>query len=142
MNKKKNWLWISPIIVVIVGFGIGYGLTQLNQSHNNKTTDQVSINQPTIETIQPNEMDSNIDAVNYKTVEATKSNGSAEIHIVIEGNADDVSKFVVPYVNIIKDLNKDISDVVLKIYSSQENFDNHKPSWEYKNGIFTVIQEK
>lgn len=157
MKKRKHWIWICLIILIAAGFGIGYVMTQMKESGREQTTNQAPTHQNSsnqseskkdaasstnMESIQPNEMESNIDAVNYQTVEVTKSNDSAEIHILIEGNKDDVSKFVVPYTNIIKDLNKDISDVVLKIYSSQENLNNHKPSWEYKNVTITVLQEK
>lgn len=135
MNIKRKWIIVA--LVVFIGAAIAY----FSLPREEETKVPVIIEIPNgVETITPNTETSNIDAVSYETLMAEKITTEQILtHVFIEGLEENISRFVLPYTDFIKELNPGVTDVVIKMYRSKEDYELNNPAWQYANGIFAPI---
>lgn len=128
MKRQAITLFIAVIFLIAT-------ITGCSKENPNDTelNDESSLYTSASKIIYPDPIDGNIDAVTYETKEVHHGN-DIEIILVAKGNSNEIAKFVLPYIDLVKSLNKDIDKpIVLKIYASEEHLQNNKPSWIYKD---------
>lgn len=128
VKRQAITLFIAVIFLIAT-------ITGCSKENPNDTelNDESSLYTSASKIIYPDPIDGNIDAVTYETKEVHHGN-DIEIILVAKGNSNEIAKFVLPYIDLVKSLNKDIDKpIVLKIYASEEHLQNNKPSWIYKD---------
>lgn len=136
--KNKKWLiGILAVIIIVVGAITAIALNQKQE----KDMRNVKVEVPAdAETVKPTIETSNIDGVSYETLNAENIDGQVFAHVFVEGPYENVSKFVLPYSDFVKDLNPGISDVIIKVYYSKEDYESNNPIWQYADGVLVKIQ--
>lgn len=90
--------------------------------------------------ITPSTEKANVDAVSsYSTASVNRNGSTVEMHVIAEGSVDKLAQFVLPYAQMVKDLNSGVTNVQIKLYPSQQAFNQKRPSAEYKNGVLTSL---
>jgi hypothetical protein len=155
---KFNKKWAGVILGCMIVIGVMSTETALKNHSKKGNGDQVIIqsntttstpakepnpspkSSPTTDNPKAQTEGSNIDAVNYESVDATKEGSTIKVHVIVgDTNTGDVSKFVIPYSKFVEDYNKGTFAVTLELYKSKDNFIAKKPSWEFKGGILSEL---
>lgn len=111
-----------------------------DESREVKEADKPNLSTPDRKVITPSADKANVDAVsNYSTSNVVRNGTMVEMHVIADGSVEKLAQFVLPYAQMVKNLNSGVTDVQIKLYSSQQAFNQKKPSAEYKNGILTVL---
>lgn len=122
------------------GYKGNLGLIQtVSSTHkgNSSTITLTSYSQP------DKEKEGDIDAVAYDVKDAEVNGTAVTLHVIIEDgkvDMDALSQFVYPFIQVTKDLNPELEQYILHIYSSEEQYEAKQVTGTFEGDLLTVTE--
>lgn len=85
----------------------------------------------------PVESEGDIDAFEYDAQDAKIEGKKATIDVIANGPSQDVAKFIIGFIQVTRELNKDIETYALNIYSNRDTLERKEPQYVFDGKILT-----